>query len=113
MLLADDGDDDRLDAAHGDTPVCYRKVENLIGEEPMPGIAPRNLGFELHLASTREPCSFAEVERGKAWQAAMHEFVDLPHGHRPIGLKRVYKLKKNEAGEVIKHKARLVARGFV
>ena len=29
------------------------------------------------------------------------------------GLKWVYKLKKNEAGEVIKHKARLVARGFV
>jgi hypothetical protein len=40
------------------------------------------------------------------------ELVDLPHDHRPIGLK-VYKLKKNEVGEVIKHKARLVARGFV
>jgi hypothetical protein len=25
----------------------------------------------------------------------------------------VYKLKRNEAGEVVKHKARLVTRGFV
>ena len=48
------------------------------------------------------------VERNKTW-----ELVDLPHGHQPIALKWVYKLKKNEAGEVIKYKARLVARGFV
>ena len=41
------------------------------------------------------------------------ELVDLPVGHRPITLKWVFKLKKNEAGEVVKHKARLVARGFV
>jgi hypothetical protein len=48
------------------------------------------------------------VERNNTW-----ELVDLPHGHRPIDLKWVYKLKKNEGGEVIKHKARLAARGFV
>jgi hypothetical protein len=39
--------------------------------------------------------------------------VELPHGHQPIGLKWVFKLKKNEAGAVIKHKARLVAKGYV
>jgi hypothetical protein len=48
------------------------------------------------------------VERNKTW-----ELVDLPHRHRPIGLKWVYKLKKNKDSKVIKHKARLVARGFV
>ena len=41
------------------------------------------------------------------------ELIDPPDGHRPITLKWVFKLKKNEAWEVIKHKARLVARGFV
>ena len=59
-------DDDRPNAAHGDTPVRYRMVENLIGEELVPGLAPRNLDSELHLASTGEPCSFAEAEGDKA-----------------------------------------------
>uniref|UniRef100_I1NRZ3 Reverse transcriptase Ty1/copia-type domain-containing protein n=1 Tax=Oryza glaberrima TaxID=4538 RepID=I1NRZ3_ORYGL len=48
------------------------------------------------------------VERNRTWVLA-----DLPAGHRAITLKWVYKLKKDEAGAVIKHKARLVARGFV
>lgn len=48
------------------------------------------------------------VEQNRTW-----ELVDLPHGHRPVGLKWVYKLKKNVTGKVIKHKAQLVARGFV
>jgi hypothetical protein len=53
-----------------------------------------------------------------AWCAVMKqdrtwELVDLSTGHHPITLKWVFKLKKNEAGEVVKHKARLVTRGFV
>jgi len=39
--------------------------------------------------------------------------VPLPDGHCPITLKCVFKLKKDELGAVIKHKARLVACGFV
>jgi len=39
--------------------------------------------------------------------------VELPPGHRPITLKWVYKLKKDERGTVTKYKARLMARGFV
>ena len=42
------------------------------------------------------------------WQA-----VDLPSGHRPIGLKWVFKLKKDASGAVVWHKARLVAKGYV
>lgn len=41
------------------------------------------------------------------------ELKTLLRGHRNIGLKWVYKLRKNEAGEVVKHKARLVAKGYV
>jgi hypothetical protein len=48
------------------------------------------------------------IEHNHTW-----ELVDLPTGHRPITLKWVFKLKKNEAGEVVKHKARLVTRGFI
>jgi hypothetical protein len=48
------------------------------------------------------------VEQNHTW-----ELVPLPDGHRPITLKWVFKLKKDELCAVIKHKARLVARGFV
>jgi hypothetical protein len=48
------------------------------------------------------------VKRNQTW-----ELTDLPQGHRAITLKWVYKLKQNEIGEIVKHKARLVARGFV
>lgn len=39
--------------------------------------------------------------------------MPLPNGHHPSTLKWVFKLKKDELGAVIKHKARLVARGFI
>jgi hypothetical protein len=48
------------------------------------------------------------VEQNRTW-----ELADLPRGHRAITLKWVFKLKRDEAGVIIKHKARLVARGFV
>ncbi|KAF0905606.1 hypothetical protein E2562_007394 [Oryza meyeriana var. granulata] len=119
--------DERLDTAYSDTPVHYRTVNNLIGEDALgPGLAQRELEeASLLLAGPGEPCSFAEAERDEAWHAAMQEemdavnrngtweLIDLPHGHHPIGLKWVYKSKKNEAGKVIKHKAHLIARGFV
>nr|GFB40285.1 retrotransposon protein, putative, Ty1-copia subclass [Tanacetum cinerariifolium] len=37
--------------------------------------------------------------------------VDLPHGKREIGIKWVYKNKKDERGIVVRNKARLVAQG--
>lgn len=44
------------------------------------------------------------IESNNTWR-----LVSLPAGHRPIGLKWVYKMKKNSAGEVVKHKERPVA----
>jgi hypothetical protein len=48
------------------------------------------------------------VEKKCTW-----ELADLPRGHSTITLKWVFKLRTDEAGAIIKHKARLVARGFV
>jgi hypothetical protein len=48
------------------------------------------------------------VKKNRTW-----ELADLPHGHRMITLKWVFKLKRDETGAIVKHKARLVARGFM
>jgi hypothetical protein len=50
----------------------------------------------------------ASIEENKTWT-----LVNLPRGHRTIGLKCVLKLKYNEAGDIVKHKVRLVAKGYV
>lgn len=48
------------------------------------------------------------IEKNGTWK-----LTELPPGHRPIGLKWVYKLKRDYTGKVVKHKARLVAKGYV
>ena len=48
------------------------------------------------------------IEENETWQ-----LVDPPSGCHPISLKWVYKVKRDELGAIVKHKARLVARGFV
>ena len=47
------------------------------------------------------------IERNDTW-----ELIDLPKGHKIIGVKWVYKTKLKENGEIDKHKARLVAKGY-
>ena len=48
------------------------------------------------------------IEENETW-----ELVDPPPGCRPISLKWVYKVKRDELGAIVKHKARLVTRGFI
>jgi hypothetical protein len=48
------------------------------------------------------------VETNRTW-----ELADLPHGHHAITLKWMFKLKRDEAGAIVKHKAHLVACGFL
>ena len=48
------------------------------------------------------------IEKNETWQ-----LIDPPPGCRPINLKWVYKVKRDELGAIVKHKARLIARGFV
>jgi hypothetical protein len=77
------------------------------------------------LALMEEPSTYKEAVEDVEWVAAMDseiqsickngtwELAELPSGHKPIGLKWVYKLKRNSEGEIVKHKARLVAKGYV
>jgi hypothetical protein len=119
-------DEEHIDVYHDGEPLRYRTMENLLSDQLVPGLAPHDLETQLHLACDGgEPRSFAEAERHAAWRAAMQsemdaveknrtwELADLPCGHSTITLKWVFKLKRDEAGAIVKHKARLVARGFV
>ena len=72
---------------------------------------------QLHLTHAGEPTTYAEAQGDPAWRAVMEqeltsieqyrtwELVLVPGGHSPITLKWVFKLRKNEQGVVIKHKA--------
>ena len=44
------------------------------------------------------------IEENETW-----ELIDPPLGCRPIGLKWVYKVKRDEHGAIVKHKAHLIA----
>jgi hypothetical protein len=119
-------DEERVGACYDGEPLRYRKVDSLLIDSLVPGLASRILAGELHLAcDDGEPRSFAEAEKHAAWHAAMQsemdavetnrtwELVDLPPGHRAITLKWVFKLKRDEVGAIVQHKARLVAHGFL
>ncbi|XP_062213685.1 uncharacterized mitochondrial protein AtMg00820-like [Phragmites australis] len=80
---------------------------------------------EVMLIKMEEPSCYLEAVGQQVWEDAMAKEIEsieknniwtltaLSAGHKPIGLKWVYKLKKNSDGYVIKPKARLVAKGYV
>lgn len=117
---------DLLDVDHDDdAPLRFRKLDNIIGPASPLGFAPRALiAEELHAMSSDETASFAEAERSPSWRKAMMEEIesiednktwslaDLPCSHRAIGLKWVFKVKRDERRVVSKHKARLVVKGY-
>lgn len=117
-----------LDNDHDDeAPLRFRTIDNVLGPSGVPDLAERELAVDedLLLAVGDEPATFEEARREECWRQAMKEemasieqngtwkLVNLPHGHRPIGLKWVFKVKRDEAGAIVKHKARLVAKGYV
>jgi hypothetical protein len=103
----------------------YHRIHDILEAATPPGQAACQVAAALHLQIVDEPNTFAKAEHHQQWCSAMIEEIDsimsnktwrlvpLPPGHHPIGLNWVFKLKKNVAGEVIKHKARLVAKDYV
>ena len=89
--------------------------------------AKRNASEFVHFAflADVEPIDFRDALQQDQWKAAMEEelraiernqiwdLVDLPSNQSPIDVKWVFKLKLKPDGSVAKHKARLVARGFL
>ncbi|KAL8116611.1 hypothetical protein AgCh_022957 [Apium graveolens] len=68
--------------------------------------------------------NYNEAMQEKCWRQAMKVemnaierngmwiLTDLPKGHKVIGLKWIFKVKRDADGNILKHKARLIAKGF-
>ncbi|MCH80809.1 copia-type polyprotein [Trifolium medium] len=84
-------------------------------------------GDLIHFAllADSEPVNFKDALKSNVWRKAMEEelksieknqtwkLVDLPDKKAKIDVKWVFKVKLNPDGTISKHKARLVARGFL
>lgn len=72
-----------------------------------------------------EPWSFEEAKKLQVWIDACEDeifsieknntwdLVELPKGVKPIGLKWIFKIKRNADGTISKYKTRLVVKGYV
>ena len=81
-------------------------------------------GMNICLSSQEEPTTFLEASKHEVWMKDMKkeleaieksgtwELISPPTGFRPIGLKWVFKIKKNSRGEVTYHEACLVVKGY-
>lgn len=91
----------------------YEAVDGFSEEEDM-----------LAMMMVTDPFSFEEAFKKKEWRDAMTteiqaieknqtwELMNLPKDAKPIGVKWVFKTKLNENGDIEKHKARLVVKGY-
>jgi len=78
----------------------------------------------LCLFSGNDPITFEEAYQEDRWKKAMKEEISsiiknntwelttLPEGHNAVGVKWIFKTKRNAEGEIEKHKAKLVAKGY-
>ena len=76
------------------------------------------------LLAAYEPGGVEDALEEDCWVKAMNSelksiqdnntwhYTNLPKGHKAIGLKWVYKVKRDPKGNVVKHKARLVAKRY-
>jgi hypothetical protein len=120
-------DEENLDTDHDNAPLRLRATNDIIRAAPTPSFAERALGTgggdHLFMISTEEPSSVTQVAQETHWRTAMEEELHaieenktwvltyLPPGRQAIGLKWVFRVKKNEHGVAVWHKA-LVVKGY-
>ena len=105
-----------VDAFHEGEEVRFHGLDNIVSGRGSLGLAGWLLnGPELLLVSVEEPPTFTLAKRDANWRWAMleeikaieenetWELIDPPLGYCPIGLKWVYKVKRDERGAIVKH----------
>ncbi|CAL1405650.1 unnamed protein product [Linum trigynum] len=102
-------------------PQKYRRLEEIYEETT--AIEGDELTLYCHFIDS-EPVDVEEAMKDEKWKRAMDEeigaieknktweLVSLPKNQKPIGVKWVFKTKKNAKGEVVRHKERLVVKGY-
>lgn len=105
---------------YDETPKQFRSIRDIYSNTEEV-----ELDNELMMIAVEEPKNYEQAVKEQEWRLAMKneidsieqngtwELTELPAGHKVIGLKWIYKLKKNAEGKVVKQKTILVARGFV
>ena len=80
---------------------------------------------ELLFLGTEEPNNYMQAMKDKNWKLAMEREIESikkngtwkltkpPTDQKVIGLKWIFKLKKDADGRIVKYEARLVAKGYV
>ncbi|KAJ9560140.1 hypothetical protein OSB04_005300 [Centaurea solstitialis] len=106
----------------GGAPKRYRSLAEIYEETDQIELEPEQLMF---MQDVDEPTTYSVAAKDREWVKAMKSeldaiernktwsLVDLPAGRKPIGLKWLFKLKRDPNGKIIKYKARLVAKGYV
>jgi hypothetical protein len=76
-------DEERIDVCYDGEPLRYCTMEDLLGDQSVPGLVPHDLEMQLHLAcDDGEPRSFTEAEKDAAWRAAMKAEMDAIEKNR-------------------------------
>jgi hypothetical protein len=116
----------QLDVNHdNEAPLRFRTPRSIDDAGPAFGLAQPEPMADLLMVDTEEPASFQEAHAHECWRQAMLDEMtvieangtwkleDAPVGIRPIGLKWVFKMKRDTTGNISKYKARLVVKGYV
>ena len=124
-----DGDqmvnEENMDVDHDDAPIKMRSIyevyENAADVEVT---SDADIEVNALLTVMEEPTCYQEAADSVDWRAAMDSelqsinknktwsLVKLPPGQKSIGLKWVFKLKKNAEGEIVKHKQGSLPKGM-
>lgn len=100
-------------------PKRFKSIRNVYETEEV------ELGDGLFLMGVDEPVTYKQAVKDKNWRLVMNKEIEsieknstwrlteLPVGHKVIGLKWIYKIKKDASGNTVKYKARLVTKGYL
>ena len=115
----DQGNQDRIQGEEEDEEESsrYRSIQSIYENT-------REMDQEVLCISGEEPSSYEEAVKEDIWRKVMEEemgsidknltwvLVKPPENCRPIGVKWIYKIKRNSTGDITRHKARLLAKGY-